>query len=665
MSVKNIQTKIEEIRNQTVQYGNTRAKVADLLTLLNTEKLDRDGVIAVVAEITNLAPEFFEYLQTGNFTVDATGFGLPAELTNTPPNSPTVSIHQAFTAGTYTNWKDATNTPITLTEGDVGLSNVFFFVKDGVVEYVQKTPREAATYPLAPTDATPTKAGWYKPTVSGTYANAGGLVVQDGYYTLFYFDGTTWSKTEVQMPQASQNIANYTDMILPISAEEQFIYNYALYKLNPSTTLNIGETPDSNPEKVTLIQKPVSKFDFVEGNLLLPEENLLSGSKADTIDIYHWDEEDDATLTTNATSVLMAIPAASYGRIFIGREYLLAPNSKYNVYFEARMDAGPPQDLAVGFYASGITNTYNTKVYVSDEWQSFVAVLDNNTVTARQFSFFQIPALSMGGTFEIKNIVLTEKELPSLLVPPVNGIVQNGKNIKVLSAIIRPNFPAGAVGGEEITWTLLDGLGDAHAAELVTSVDSSSLGNSLRINFAPCKNVMSFMVNSDETFAENTMTVGASVAVDNASMHCYTIANAIFETSWNATAVKLNGVASNVIGNVIEVDVADFAIASGADKNTLRSDISLNYAGSQPWICRPYNVGEIAGKKRFKIYSLVNGSEINPATITNGDPFSMSGGVARQIVPLSVVSINAVIREMQKNIFKSGSNFWISGMMEY
>lgn len=65
MSKQTIQTKIEQIRNETQQYANTRGRVADTLTLLNTEKLDRDGVLDVVDEITNIAPEFFEYLETG------------------------------------------------------------------------------------------------------------------------------------------------------------------------------------------------------------------------------------------------------------------------------------------------------------------------------------------------------------------------------------------------------------------------------------------------------------------------------------------------------------------------------------------------------------------------------------------------------------------------
>ena len=61
--------------------------------------------------------------------------------------------------------------------------------------------------PLAITDASPTVSGWYKPTTSGTYANAGGLVAQVGYDTLFYFDGTTWSKVEVALP-VNDNVIN-------------------------------------------------------------------------------------------------------------------------------------------------------------------------------------------------------------------------------------------------------------------------------------------------------------------------------------------------------------------------------------------------------------------------------------------------------------------------
>ena len=70
--------------------------------------------------------------------------------------------------------------------------------------------------PLAIADATPTTAGWYKPTTSGTYANAGGLVAQKGYDSLFYFDGTTWSLVAVALP-----ITNYnTDILSPTSTNK-------------------------------------------------------------------------------------------------------------------------------------------------------------------------------------------------------------------------------------------------------------------------------------------------------------------------------------------------------------------------------------------------------------------------------------------------------------
>lgn len=51
--------------------------------------------------------------------------------------------------------------------------------------------------PLKPTDITPTQEGLYMPTESGNYTNAGGLIAKVGYETLFFYNGTTWTKTEV------------------------------------------------------------------------------------------------------------------------------------------------------------------------------------------------------------------------------------------------------------------------------------------------------------------------------------------------------------------------------------------------------------------------------------------------------------------------------------
>lgn len=82
--------------------------------------------------------------------------------------------------------------------------------------------------PLAIADATPTTAGWYKPTTSGTYANAGGLVAQKGYDTLFYFDGTTWSLIAADLPQPIVN--NYTNNNTYNLDPEQIVPSEATYQ---------------------------------------------------------------------------------------------------------------------------------------------------------------------------------------------------------------------------------------------------------------------------------------------------------------------------------------------------------------------------------------------------------------------------------------------------
>lgn len=60
-----------------------------------------------------------------------------------------------------------------------------------------------AAKPLKPTDPTPTDDGLYMPTESGTYSNADGLIAQDGYYTLFFKTGSTWTKSETLFPNDS------------------------------------------------------------------------------------------------------------------------------------------------------------------------------------------------------------------------------------------------------------------------------------------------------------------------------------------------------------------------------------------------------------------------------------------------------------------------------
>ena len=81
--------------------------------------------------------------------------------------------------------------------------------------------------PLKPTDATPTQEGLYKPTQVGSYTNAGGLIAQEGYDTLFFFNGTTWTKSESKFPQAYPNLRLWS--ALPFSKDEQVVKDNVIY----------------------------------------------------------------------------------------------------------------------------------------------------------------------------------------------------------------------------------------------------------------------------------------------------------------------------------------------------------------------------------------------------------------------------------------------------
>ena len=96
--------------------------------------------------------------------------------------------------------------------------------------------------PLAITDASPTVSGWYKPTTSGTYANAGGLVAQVGYDTLFYFDGTTWSLIAIELNSDSLYVGeklSLTEAIVSvIPAQRKLGFELSFY----NTTLSRMQT---------------------------------------------------------------------------------------------------------------------------------------------------------------------------------------------------------------------------------------------------------------------------------------------------------------------------------------------------------------------------------------------------------------------------------------
>lgn len=59
--------------------------------------------------------------------------------------------------------------------------------------------------PLKTSDPSPTEDGWYKPTDAGTYSNAESLVAEEGYDTLFYKKGATWTPVRTKMPESIAN----------------------------------------------------------------------------------------------------------------------------------------------------------------------------------------------------------------------------------------------------------------------------------------------------------------------------------------------------------------------------------------------------------------------------------------------------------------------------
>ena len=128
--------------------------------------------------------------------------------------------------------------------------------------------------PLAISDASPTVSGWYKPTTSGAYANAGGLVAQVGYDTLFYFDGTTWSKVEVALQKGAdgKTIERY-DANKSYESGTVLFYNYnKIY--TAVENINVGENPDNTPNKF--------RFEFDKGLSYyenLSNTNIVGGTQ--------------------------------------------------------------------------------------------------------------------------------------------------------------------------------------------------------------------------------------------------------------------------------------------------------------------------------------------------------------------------------------------------
>lgn len=124
--------------------------------------------------------------------------------------------------------------------------------------------------PISPTDPTPTIEGLYIPTESGTYSNAGGLIAQEGYYTLFFLDGVNWTKSETELPMIEvedvveakiENApsSNAVFDFVPTQINTINLFNKKTFKEGYGFNTSTGEIIPVNP------QNAISDFISVEG----------------------------------------------------------------------------------------------------------------------------------------------------------------------------------------------------------------------------------------------------------------------------------------------------------------------------------------------------------------------------------------------------------------
>lgn len=124
--------------------------------------------------------------------------------------------------------------------------------------------------PISPSEPTPTTIGLYKPTTSGTYANADDLIANDGYYTLFFFNGSNWSKSEDKFPQATQFIEEFKNSVFPLSGSVQRIHNNVIWELKTGETATAEDIPEVSEKWIKKINSDNRAIAVVGKNKVNP-----------------------------------------------------------------------------------------------------------------------------------------------------------------------------------------------------------------------------------------------------------------------------------------------------------------------------------------------------------------------------------------------------------
>lgn len=230
--------------------------------------------------------------------------------------------------------------------------------------------------PLSPTDTTPTAEGLYIPTVAGTYPN--GLVAKDGFYTLFFLSGTTWTKAESEFPK---DIPLYDSSHTYLSGNT-FYKDDQIYVVKNSQTLNPGELPEDNVGiKVELFSVNVDQranlFLFKSGtNNIDGERNIGIGQGAIR---YNNSDSDNVAIGVNALSNRTA-PGDKNIAIGSGALYNNEGSANVGIGYDSISMAKGSDNVGVGLSANnGVTNgNKNTAVgsgaNVNGDWSYTVAL---------------------------------------------------------------------------------------------------------------------------------------------------------------------------------------------------------------------------------------------------------------------------------------------------
>lgn len=204
--------------------------------------------------------------------------------------------------------------------------------------------------PLKPTDATPTVEGLYKPTIAGTYANAGGLIAQEGYDTLFFLNGSIWTKSETKFPQAAQFIPSFIGSNFPLTATSaepvQRTYGDSIWELKTGQTSQNTDIPGISDKwaKVVNAEKEIIALSddlfFVESNVI---DNQMQVVRRLT----------DGTLTTLANGTYQ-----SYDGDFVHIDPPTSGSQAIAYYFKSKTDIKENESLIVNFvYNSNVVTT--------------------------------------------------------------------------------------------------------------------------------------------------------------------------------------------------------------------------------------------------------------------------------------------------------------------